>query len=144
MMTAKQYLMQINDMKKRIKEKRFQIESLRESLVSTSANIDGNRVQSSGSHDKIGSGMAKIVDRERELESYIIRFLEVEREISGQIDGLNVSIYREVLHWRYVCGFTFEKTAVAMDYSYKQTTRIHGKALLEFTRVYGELFEKMS
>jgi len=37
-----------------------------------------------------------------------------------------------ILEWRYIQGFSFEKIAVKLDYSYRQIRRLHVRALEEY------------
>jgi hypothetical protein len=45
-----------------------------------------------------------------------------------------------ILFSRYVEKKTFEKIATETSYCYRQITRLHGKALREFEKKYGETY----
>ena len=136
-MTVKQYLNQIQDCRKRIKEKQEQIEQKRSLAESIEAQcVNDVRVQSSGDYDKMAVAVANIVDMESELQVMINEYLATEKVISAQIDAVDRPLEREVLHWRYVCGKTFEETSVIIGKTYRHTTRIHGLALKNFREKY--------
>ena len=135
-MTVKQYLNQIQDCRKRIKEKQEQIEQKRILAESITAGSNDVKVQSSGDYDKMASAVANIVDMESELQVMINEYLATEKVISAQIDAMDRPLEREVLHWRYVCGKTFEETSVIIGKTYRHTTRIHGLALKNFREKY--------
>ena len=74
-------------------------------------------------------------DRIAELESMIDReidrLVEIKAEIESKIFQLNDGRYREVLRLRYLEGKTFEQISVDLNYSWRQTCRLHGRALLK-------------
>lgn len=110
---------------------------MRDMLVSTTSHADDVRVQSSSDPDKIALMIADILERESEVQQLVHEYIEKERMISGQIDGLNDSRHRDVLYWRYVKNETFERIAdQRLHYSWRQTIRLHGKALLRFEEKY--------
>ena len=135
-MTVKQYLNQIQDCRKRIREKQEQIEQKRSLAESITASANDVKVQSSGDYDKMAAAVANIVDMESELQAMINEYLATEKVISAQIDAVDRPLEREVLHWRYVCGKTFEETSVIIGKTYRHTTRIHGLALKNFREKY--------
>ena len=141
-MTTKEYLWQIKDMKRRVAEKQSEIDSMRNMLTSISIRTDDERVQSSSDPDKIGSMISDILDRESELKTLVEAFLRKEKEISEQIDGMENSRQREILHWRYVECLPLEKVAVNyMEISFRHATRIHGQALIEFEKKFGKNYK---
>lgn len=135
-MTVKQYLNQIQDCRKRIREKQEQIEQKRSLVESITASTNDVKVQSSGDYDKMAAAVANIVDMESELQVMINEYIATEKVISAQIDAVDRPLEREVLHWRYVCGKTFEETSVIIGKTYRHTTRIHGLALKNFREKY--------
>ena len=141
-MTTKEYLWQIKDMKRRVAEKQSEIDSMRNMLTSISVRTDDERVQSSSDPDKIGSMISDILDRESELKVLVEAFLRKEKEISEQIDSMENSRQREILHWRYVECLPLEKVAVNyMEISFRHATRIHGQALIEFEKKFGKNYK---
>ena len=141
-MTTKEYLWQIKDMKRRVAEKQSEIDSMRNMLTSISVRTDDERVQSSSDPDKIGSMISDILDRESELKTLVEAFLRKEKEISEQIDSIENSRQREILHWRYVECLPLEKVAVNyMEISFRHATRIHGQALIEFEKKFGKNYK---
>ena len=60
--------------------------------------------------------------------------------IISQIDNMEDETYYDILFSRYIEKKTFEKIASDMNYSFRNTTRLHGKALKEFEKKYGYLY----
>ena len=115
---------------------------MRNMLTSISVRTDDERVQSSSDPDKIGSMISDILDRESELKTLVEAFLRKEKEISEQIDSMENSRQREILHWRYIECLPLEKVAVNyMEISFRHATRIHGQALIEFEKKFGKNYK---
>ena len=71
-----------------------------------------------------------------EIESKLIKLkserFQVQKEIVEKIEALEDETERAVLDYRYIRGLQWEEIAVKMNYSYRNVTRIHGRALLNF------------
>lgn len=138
-MNVKEYLGQVKCIKDEIYKKQDEINTMRDMLVSTTAHQDDVRVQSSSDPDKIAVMIANILERESEIQELVEKFCEKERTISNQIDGLDNPRHRDVLYWRYIKSETFERIAdQRINLSWRQTIRLHGKALLKFSEKYLE------
>lgn len=127
-MNVKEYLMQIRTWNSQIDEKLAEVNKLREMACSISLNTDGDRVQTSGPSDKIGSAVAKIIDLEEEIDRDIDRLVDLKREAMKMIDELR-SPYCDVLYKRYFQFKTWELIAVETSYNIRTIYKIHGKAL---------------
>lgn len=139
-MDTKQYLNQISRLDRMIKNKLLEISQLRELSMSVSAITNEERVQTTPNFDKIGTSYAKIDDMERNLDSMIDEYIDKKNEIISQIDSMEDEIHYEILFGRYIEKKTFEKIAADINYSFRNTTRLHGKALQEFEKKYGYLY----
>lgn len=104
---------------------------------SVSVSNDGERVQNSGDKDRMGSAVARIVDLERETDSLVDSFVRKRKKIVEQIDSIEDVDYYHVLSMRYVSRDTFESIAEKTNWSIRKVFTLHGKALLEFERLYG-------
>lgn len=137
-MTTKEYLVQIKRMEKIIDNKLSELYRLRQLVSSISISTDGERVMSSGSMDKMGDSVAKIVDLEYSVAGTISQYTELRQKIISQIDSLKNYEYYSVLFSRYVSNNEFWKIADEMGYSERQVFRIHGNALKEFEKMFGK------
>ena len=142
-MDTKQYLQQISRLDRMINNKLAEISQLRELAMSVSAVKNEERVQTTPNFDKIGTAYCKIEEMEEKLDKLIDEFVDKKNLIISQIDKIENETYYEILFARYIEKKTFEKIADEMTYSWRQIIRLHGRALQEFEKKYGNTY-KMS
>ena len=136
-MTTKSYLSQIERLDRMIQNKLSEIYQLKTMACSVTVSNDGDRVQNSGDKDRMGTTVAKIVDLERETDELVDSFVEKRKRIVGQIDSIENVDYYNVLSMRYISRDTFETIAEKTNWSIRKVFSLHGKALLEFEKMYG-------
>ena len=73
--------------------------------------------------------IAKIVDLEKEIDADVDRLVAIRDGIKTIIEAVEDDRERLLLQYRYLDGWTFEKIAVEMNYSWRQIHRLHSKAL---------------
>lgn len=140
-MDTKQYLGQISRLDRMINNKLAEISQLRELAMSVSAVKNEERVQTTPNFDKIGTAYCKIEEMEEKLDKLIDEFVDKKNLIISQIDKIENETYYEILFARYIEKKTFEKIADEMTYSFRNVTRLHGRALQEFEKKYGNLYK---
>lgn len=136
-MTTKQYLNQIDRANKTINNKLSEVYQLKQIVCSISVSVSDDRVQSSGSKDKLGDAVSKIIDLENEINTIIDGFMDKKQKIVNQIENIEDNMQYQVLFSRYIEGKTFESIAEETNYSVRQILRIHGNALVEFEKEFG-------
>ena len=139
-MDTKQYLQQISRLDRMIQNKLAEISQLRELAMSVSAVKNEERVQNTPNFDKIGTAYCKIEEMEEKLDKLIDEFVDKKNLIISQIDKIENETYYEILFARYIEKKTFEKIADEMNYSFRNTTRLHGQALREFENKFGKTY----
>lgn len=137
-MTTKQYLNQIDRINRMINNKLAEIYQLKTMVCSISVSANEDKVQSSSDKDKLGSAVAKIVDLENEINKAIDVYVDKKEKIVAQIDSVKDIMEYQVLFSRYIEHKTFEQIAEDNDYSVRQILRIHGNALVEFEKKFGQ------
>ena len=136
-MTTKSYLGQIERLDRMIQNKLSEIYQLKTMACSVTVSNDGERIQNSGDKDRMGSAVAKIVDLERETDELVDSFVRKRNRIIEQIDSIENLDFYHVLSMRYVARDTFETISVKTNWSIRKIFSLHGKALLEFEKMYG-------
>ena len=143
-MTTKDYLNQISRLNRMINNKLSEISQLRELACSVSAIRNEEKVQTSTKADSIGTAISKIDEMERDIERTIDKYTKKKNLTISQIEGLDDELHYNVLFSRYIEKKTFEVIATEMSYSFRNITRIHGRALKEFERKYGDTYTNVT
>lgn len=138
-MTAKEYLQQLRMLDIKIRHRKEQVEELRAlAMCSGSFAGDGDRVQTSGSGDRMSEQVARYVDLQAEVEEMIRGYTEKKDRIIREIHELSDARYVEVLFKRYVEFKRLDVIASEMGYTYEWIRMVHGHALQAFSREYFE------
>ena len=141
-MDTKQYLSQISRLDRMIKNKMAELSQYKDLAYGLSAINNEERVQSTPDFDKMSGKIAKILEMESKIDSLIDEYVDKKNLIVSQIDSIENETYYEILFGRYIAKKTFEKIADEMSYSWRQIIRLHGRALQEFEKKYGETYKK--
>lgn len=137
-MTTKEYLGQISRLNRMINNKLTEIAQLKDMAASISAPQSGGRVQTTPNFDKIGTKYAKIDEMERKIDGMVDELVDKKEKIIQQIDSMEDENTYNILFARYIEKKTFEVIATEMKYSWRQVVRLHGTALKQFEKKYGE------
>lgn len=138
-MTTKQYLSQIKRFNVLIETKASEIEQLRSMATSISVATDSERVQTSGDKDRVGRAVAKILDKENELNDLIDQYYDSRELILSQLETLETNYY-QILFYKYVNGYTIDEIASRMYYSRQHIKLLTNRALDSFEGKYGESY----
>lgn len=137
-MTTKEYLGQISRLNRMINNKLTEIAQLKDMAASISVPQSGERVQTTPNFDKIGTRYAKIDEMERKIDGMVDELVDKKEKIIQQIDSMEDENTYNILFARYIEKKTFEVIATEMKYSWRQVVRLHGTALKQFEKKYGE------
>ena len=143
-MTTKDYLNQISRINRMINNKLVELAQLKELACSISAVSNEERVMTTQNFDKIGTKQAKIDEIERNIDAMVDDYIIKRDKIISQIDSMEDENVYNVLFSKYIEKKTFEVIATEMNYSWRQTIRLHGIALKRFEEKYGATYLKMS
>ena len=126
---AQLYLEQIERYDKFIQAKLAEIYQLRCLATSVTAATGSERVQTSGTSDKVGNITATIVDKENEVQKMIEHFFNEKSERIKLIEQLENTLEYTVLHERYIQYMSLKDIAAKEGYSYQYICEIHGRAI---------------
>ena len=108
-------------------------------LRSLTQKVTASYGDSSSSHAHNNSSMedaiVRLVDAEDELAAQVIELVDVRMEIAKLIDRVPDALYKLVLEKRYLCFMTWERIAADMNWTYRWTLSVHGKALREVEKL---------
>lgn len=141
-MTPKEYLQQYRDAVRRATAAQDHLAELRAMAERITPRYDSEPTGTHGAGDKLGAAVARIVDAETVVDAEISLLIATAREVENTIKGVKDSTLRALLYERYINGKTFEQIAVQLNYSWRQTCRLHGAALAEIGKMIGQGGEK--
>jgi len=107
------------------------IQELRSRYTSRAIQYDDMPKAHNSEHD-LSEYAAELDQMEAELKVAYAEAVRIQREIYASLRSMKDGTHRRVLELRYVDGYTFEKIAVLMEFSYQWVCELHGRALQEF------------
>lgn len=128
-MEIKEWLNRVRKIDLQIKNKLIEKQQWYDMALGITSNMEGERVQSSGSQSKMQDAIIKCVDMEKEIDALVDRLIDTKREVIQTIEQLDSPTQYNVLHLIYIQGKTLQEVAdeYAMSYDWAATT--HGRAL---------------
>lgn len=127
-MKAKDFLLQYEDQKAIIKSCWEEVAMWKDIAVSVTGCMEGERVQSSGSKEKMADAVISYSDIEADIKERIAEAKEIQNKIVRTIARLKKHEYC-VLHGFYILGLQFKEIAAKEGKSGSWATSIHGTAL---------------
>ena len=89
---------------------------------------EGERVQSSGSKQKMADAVISYSDIQADIKQRIAEAKEIQNDIVSKITQLKEAEY-DVLHKVYILGMSFKQVAASKEKSLSWATSTHGTAL---------------
>lgn len=128
-MESKDFLKQIKTLDKRIKNKLIERQQWHDLALTITANMGGERVQSSGSQSKMADAVDVCVDAEAEILEAVKNLRAIKGEVIQTIEGIDNATFYDVLHQRYVQCKSLQDIADDYKKDYSWATTVHGRAL---------------
>lgn len=134
-MEVKEYLNQVKKLDLQIRNKLIEKQQWKYIALGITANMDGERVQSSGSQSKMADAIVKCVDMETEIDCLVDRLIDTKKDVIQTIEQLDNPTEYELLHMRYIQYVPLKDIAVKWGMEYTNVTTIHGRALKNVQRI---------
>lgn len=123
------YLEQVEKLDLVIRNKLIEKQQWKEIALGITANMEGERVQSTGAKSKMADAIAKCVDIEAEIDSLIDKLVDLKKEVTHTIEKLQSPTEYNLLHMRYIQFIPLKDIAERWNTEYTNVTTAHGKAL---------------
>lgn len=136
-MNARNFLKQPKKLDKIIENKLAEKEQWKAIASGITAQMNGERVQSSGSQQKMADAIGRYIDIEEEINAIIDKLIDTKKDVINVIEQLNVYEY-DILHKVYVQDFTLQQVAYMYDKSIGWAKNIHKKGLRNVQRILDE------
>lgn len=126
----KEYLLGYIRSKRQVERLNDELTEIRINKMFPSCISDG--MPHSNNKSDLSSYAVKIEEMERKVLK--ARYLKIKKlkEIRDKIERVEDENEKSVLFYRYIKEMTWEEISVKMHYSYRNITKIHGRALLNF------------
>ena len=131
---AQVYLEQVEKLDAVIHNKLIEQNQWREIALGITANMDGERVQSSGAKSKMADAINRCVDMESEIDKLIDKLVNTKMRVIQTIERLNTVEY-SICHMRYIQFMSLQEIADYYDRDYGWVTTTHGRALKNVQRI---------
>lgn len=143
MMTTKEYLGQMRNIDRFIKDKLEEAEKWRAIAENMTGNLNEICVQTTKQPDKMANAVIKLVDLLRESDEEALYLINIKETIIKQIDELYRMGYDKdymILKSYYVQERSLAYIALESQYSYKQIKRNYEKAIQRFESIFGDTY----
>lgn len=128
-MKAQEFLRQVRKLDLQITNKLIEKQQWKDIALGITANMDGERVQSSGGKSKMANAVEKCVDMEAEIDSLVDKLIDIKKEVIQAIEQLDSPTEYDVLHRRYIQFLSLQDIADHYRKDYGWATTTHGRAL---------------
>jgi hypothetical protein len=126
---AQEFLRQVRKLDLQITNKLIEKQQWKDIALGITANMDGERVQSSGGKSKMANAVEKCVDMEAEIDGLVDKLIDVKKEVIHTIEQLDSPTEYDVLHRRYIQFLSLQEIADHYRKDYGWATTTHGRAL---------------
>lgn len=135
-MTPKEYLQQYRHAVERARSALEHLQELQTMATRTTPNYGG---EGGGSHqsgnEKLCNAVERIIEAKNRVSDEIEMLEATEHEVVHTINEVKDESCKTLLLYRYINGKTFEQIAVNLGYCWRQTIRLHGRALQEVKEI---------
>ncbi len=107
----------------------------RELALNITANMSGEKVQSSGSQSKMADAVIKCIDMEDEIARAVDKLIAEKQEAVQTIEQLYSPTEYKILHMRYIQYISLTDIAKQLNKDYTWVSTTHGRALRNVERL---------
>ena len=132
---AKEFLSQPKKLDLLIKNKLIEKRQWHDLALGITANMEGERVQSSGSQQKMADAIGRCIDVEAEIDCLVDKLIDKKKEVIQVIEQLDSPIEYDIMHRLYVQYMTLQEVADHYKKEYGWATTTHGRALKSVQRI---------
>ena len=118
-----------------VKNKLIEQQQWKDIALGITANMGGERVQSSGTQSKMADALNRCIDIEREIDEAVDRLIDTKRGVIALLEKLESPTEYRILHDRYIKYMTLQEIADKYGKEYGWVTTTHGRALASVDRL---------
>ena len=132
---AQKYLEQVEKLDAIIENKLIEKQQWMSVALGITANMDGERVQSSGRKSKMADAVDKCIDIDEEIDAQVDELIAVKQEVIKVIEKVESPIEYKVLHMRYIQYVDLKGIAEHYGKEYGWATTTHGRAITSVQKI---------
>ena len=132
---AQKYLEKVEKLDAIITNKLIEQRQWKEIALGITANMGGEKVQSSGSQSKMADALNKCIDMEAEIDRAVDKLIDKKREVIATIEALESPSEYRLLHARYIQHIELKEIAEMWGKEYTTITTMHGRAIANVQRI---------
>ena len=132
---AQIYLEQVEKLDAIIKNKLIEKQQWKNVALGITANMDGERVQSSGSKSKMAEAVDKCIDIEAEVDELVDKLIAAKKDVIKTIEQVDSPIEYNVLHMRFIQYIDLQGIADFYHKEYGWATTTHGRAIASVQKI---------
>lgn len=140
-MTDREYLNQLKNIDKRIKDKLEEEQRWRDIATNTTSKLSDMKVQTSKDQDPMGTAISKAVTYQQECAELASRLVDLKYTITMQIDDIGDDRAYMILKMIFVQDKEYSEVAVELKRSYRQTMREIDNSIKKFGDKYRHLYK---
>lgn len=125
---VKSFLKRLEKLDRLIENKLIEKRQWMDMATGTTSVMGGERVQSSGSQQKMADAVSRYVDMETEIDACIDKLVDAKKQVLEVIEQLDVAEY-DILHKVYVQYIPLYEVGELCGKTYSWATTVHGRAL---------------
>lgn len=126
---AQTYLERVAKLDAIIENKLTEQRQWKDLALSITANMDGEKVQSSGSQSKMADAVINCIAMEDEIAEAVKQLIAEKKQVVKTIEQLYSPTEYRILHMRYIQHISLTDIAERMSKEYTWVTTTHGRAL---------------
>lgn len=132
---AEVFLKRVEKIDTIIENKLIEQQQWRSLATSITANMDGERVQSSGPKSKLENAVVNCVAMEDEICECVDKLIEEKRKVTKVLEALYSPTEYKILHMRYIQYISLSDIADKLNREYTWVTTTHGRALKNVQKI---------
>lgn len=131
-MKAKNYLQKLQSLDLHINAKIEQKEHYMDLACRATSRLSAVNYGGTSHRSKVEDNVCKMIDIEREIDREIDRLVNLRRKVLQILENLEDERFRQILEYRYLNYWSWEKMAGELNYDLSWLHRLHKKALDAF------------
>ncbi len=132
---AQLFLEQVEKFETMLENKLIEQRQWKEVALSISANMDGEKVASSGSKSKMADAIVKCVALEEDIAECVAKLIEEKKKVVSVLEQLYSPTEYKILHLRYIQHISLSDIADKINREYTWVTTVHGRALKNVQKI---------